>query len=85
MERAFQWTIKNGSRILFVIAVIMFLAAIAGSFVAVSENSGAFEGESLRHANWRILLQQLLLAFQYPVLPLIGALVVYNLEKRQRS
>jgi hypothetical protein len=84
-ERAYQWLMANGSRVLFSIAVIVFGVALTESVVtAASRQLSPVTGEMFYRFDWSTFLEHLLLVFQVPVWPLTGAIVVHVLERRQK-
>lgn len=84
-ERLLRWTSRNGARVLFGVAIILFVSQMANVIVMyVSANSG---GDTYGHAPgglaWTFLLTAFTSAFQSASLPLIGALVIDRLKPRE--
>ena len=83
-ERAYQWTMAAGSRLLFTLAVILFVVALIGAVISTfpSAHLNTANGLIVNSFDWQTLFSHLYLVFEVPVLPLIGALIVHHLEKR---
>jgi hypothetical protein len=85
-ERLLQWTSRNGARVLFGVAIILFVSQMANVIVMyVSASSG---GDMYGHGApgglaWTFLLTAFTTAFQSASMPLIGALVIDRLKPRE--
>jgi hypothetical protein len=73
----YGWAMRNGSRLLFAIAAIMFVAGMVQSLRLV----GRFGPENDLHADWLAVVSQILAAFSYTVMPLLGSLLIHRLDR----
>jgi hypothetical protein len=73
----YGWAMRNGSRLLFAIAAIMLVMGLVQSLHLI----GRFGPENELHADWLQVVAQILAAFSYTVMPLLGSLLVNRLDR----
>ena len=72
-------TMRNGSRLLFVMAVLLFIAGLLQGLAMIFPLGP--ENEIL--ADWRNVVAAFSAAMSYPVWPLIGSLLIDRLDRRR--
>jgi hypothetical protein len=76
-ERLFCWAMRNGSRLLFALAVIMPLLLLVETLSLI----GGFGPQNDLHPDWSRIVTQLLSAFSVTVMPLFGALLINRFDR----
>ncbi|MDB5711473.1 MAG: hypothetical protein JWL96_3543 [Sphingomonas bacterium] len=76
-ERVFQWTVRNGSRVLFGLAVLIFA-------LSISNNTwSALRDSYLRGDRYIILIAGITAAMKDAFLPLIAAIAIERFRARE--
>lgn len=82
-ERTFQWTMRNGSRLLFAIAIVLALIGLGQGISTLAEAGATSTGRSFASVTPVDLIMNLVFGVLDAVaLPLVGALLVHHLNQR---
>ena len=86
-DRCYLWTMRHGSRLLFLIALILFVVTLILSVVGLAEaDSFSGFGTSQTPARWLLTwLTPLMNALQATVWPMLGAMVIDRLDRNRRD
>lgn len=85
-ERLLRWTSRNGARVLFGVALILFVSQIINvivMYVSARGSEDMYGHSALGGLAWTVFLTAFTTAFQSASLPLIGALVIDRLKPRE--
>ena len=85
-ERLLQWTSRNGAKVLFGVAIILFVFQMINAivmYVTTSSGDGMYGHSASGGVAWTFFLTAFTAAFQSASLPLIGALVIDRLKPRE--
>ena len=85
-ERLLRWTSRNGARVLFGVAIILFVSQMANvivMYVSASSGGDAYGHNAPGGLAWSLFLTAFTSAFQSASLPLIGALVIDRIKPRE--
>ena len=86
-ERFFQWVLKNGSRVLFVAALILVLVGVGQGIQAIVSRT---DSRAVTHAGrilealsevWPLVLGYVFDALSIASLPFFGALVIHRIDQ----
>jgi hypothetical protein len=81
-NKTYSRAMKNGSRLLFAIAVLLFLSgALEGIRLLVSVSIAPFGPNNEPRWEWHQLVNAVLNALSWAVMPLFGALVVDRADR----
>jgi MFS family permease len=74
----YEGAMRNGSRLLFAIAVILFLAALLQALTFAAGSAGPYEHSS---QEWLPVLTTLMGACSFAVMPLFAALFIHRFDR----
>lgn len=81
-NKTYSRTMKNGSRLLFAIAVLLFLSgSLEGIRLLVSVSIEPFGPNNEPRWEWHQLVNAVLNALSFAVMPLIGALLIDRADR----
>jgi hypothetical protein len=91
-EWLFQWGLRNGSRLLFGVAVLIVLVGVIEAGVAIAPVTGRSRASTYIGAlmsgigqSWPLMLNHLFSAFSSAAAPLFGALLIHRLDLRYQA
>jgi ABC-type Fe3+ transport system permease subunit len=86
-ERFYQWVMRNGSPLLLLIALALFLCGFVMNAVMLTDQSGSSTFQTTHSpGGWLLQWSSVFLAsFSSAVLPLFGALVIHRLDRNHRN
>jgi ABC-type transport system involved in cytochrome c biogenesis permease subunit len=76
-DRLYEGAMRRGSRLLFAIAVLLFLAGLVSTFIFASASASPYEQS---RAEWPAVLAQLMSAGSFAVMPLFAALLIDRID-----
>jgi hypothetical protein len=76
-DTLYQWTMRNGPRLLFAIALVLLVAGLVQAVPLI----GRLGPDHGLRADWLAVAMQVLAAFTLPVMPLLGALLINRLDR----
>jgi hypothetical protein len=80
-EKSYKAAMRNGSRLLFALAAILFVAVLAQSLLAFARPNSFGQSEALS-TEWLVLATQIFSACSAAALPLFGAVLIDRIDRR---
>jgi len=83
-EKLFQWTCRNGARILFLLAVVVFVLQVTSVFMTYGGHhfGDSTDDEPIAVRYWRVAAQALAMGIGSIVWPLTAAIVIERIKPR---
>jgi hypothetical protein len=86
-ERFFQWGLRNGSKLLFGVAVLIVLVGVVEAIVAIAPITGRSRASTYMGLlmsglgqSWPLMLNHVFSALSSAATPLFGALLIHRLD-----
>jgi purine-cytosine permease-like protein len=77
VDGLYRRAMRNASKILFVVALILFLFGLANALRSI----GRFEGENTLNPQWLELITSVVIAFSYSVMPFTAAVAIERADR----
>jgi len=77
VDGLYRRAMRNASKILFFVAIMLFLFGIANAVRSI----GRFEGENSLHPQWLELITSVAIAFSYFVMPFTAAVAIERADQ----